>query len=500
MAHDDPHPRGGTPGRRRRRQGAAVSDPHGDSVPAIAIYARVSTDEQARHGASLAAQVRACRERIEDPAAPVREFVDAGVSGATLDRPALAALRDAARRGGIRRLLVLDPDRLSRVLAHQLLLADEFTDAGVPPEFVTFEWQQTPEGQLFFALRGAIAEFEREKIRERVQRGWLQKAHDGTLPSNAQRFGYQQGPTGVEVNPTTAPMVVRIFQMAADGATAGTIARQLAAEGIPPPRGRAWWPEAIIKILKNPAYLGLAPVHPYGAPPDAAPLWIPVPTLVDRPLFDAAQRTLARNRRTGRPPTTPALLKGLVRCGRCGNAIGRVRVTQGRVYQYYYCYGRAVRRWEGTTPAARCRLPYLPAADLEAAVWERVVATIRDPSTWGTEAVATPVDPRPALRRIRRAQTRLLALVRDGLISERAVRRDLAQLREQEAALHRPLPPAGPSAAEQVQARWGSDLSQLPTADRITVLQLLVDTITVDVADDGALDVVLRFRQTPGTF
>ena len=131
----------------------------------IAIYARVSTDEQALHGASLMTQVAECRKHIGPTTETIIEFIDPGESGITLDRPQLVALREQIGHGVIQRLVILDPDRLSRKLVHQLLLTEEFERAGVSLEFVNFEWEQTPEGRLFYSLRGAVAEFEREKIR-----------------------------------------------------------------------------------------------------------------------------------------------------------------------------------------------------------------------------------------------------------------------------------------------------------------------------------------------
>ncbi|MEG3067983.1 MAG: recombinase family protein [Syntrophaceticus schinkii] len=141
-----------------------------------AIYVRVSTEEQAVHGYSLAEQREACSQRAAElGAVEILLFADEGASGATLDRPGLDALREAVRMGTVNTLVLRDPDRLSRRLAHQLYLSEEFEKAGVQLEFLDFEWKTTPEGRLFYAIKGAIAEYEREKIRERVTRGKLQK-------------------------------------------------------------------------------------------------------------------------------------------------------------------------------------------------------------------------------------------------------------------------------------------------------------------------------------
>src|SRR5690348_7418175 len=96
-----------------------------------AIYVRVSTEDQvARFG--LASQLRelrsiATRKGYTIPAGA--EFVDDGYSGATLDRPALTKLRDAVRARAVDVVLIYDPDRLSRHLAHQLILLEEIEAA-----------------------------------------------------------------------------------------------------------------------------------------------------------------------------------------------------------------------------------------------------------------------------------------------------------------------------------------------------------------------------------
>lgn len=63
----------------------------------IAIYARVSTEEQAKHGFSLNDQIRQCRMKAETN--KVKEYVDDGISGEFLDRPALTKLRKMLEKG-----------------------------------------------------------------------------------------------------------------------------------------------------------------------------------------------------------------------------------------------------------------------------------------------------------------------------------------------------------------------------------------------------------------
>ena len=91
-----------------------------------AIYARVSSEDQAKHGYSLPDQVAECERRARElEAEPAPPFIDDGISGSTLDRPALQRLRDEVEAGSFDLVITLDPDRLSRDLRHLLALTDE---------------------------------------------------------------------------------------------------------------------------------------------------------------------------------------------------------------------------------------------------------------------------------------------------------------------------------------------------------------------------------------
>jgi site-specific DNA recombinase len=103
-----------------------------------ALYARVSLEQQAE-ARTIASQLADLEARIATDglrAAAVLRFIDDGFSGATLLRPALEQLRDVAAAGGIDRLYVHCPDRLARNYAHQAVLLEELTRAGVEVVFL----------------------------------------------------------------------------------------------------------------------------------------------------------------------------------------------------------------------------------------------------------------------------------------------------------------------------------------------------------------------------
>src|ERR671925_807292 len=158
-----------------------------------AIYARVSTEDHGK-GFSIPTQIEAGQKLAEREGYMVSEtsvLVDEGISGTTMDRPGLRKLRDLVNSKAISAVIVYDPDRLSRNLGHQLLLAEEFERASVKLLIVSHPLEQGPEGWLFFQMRGALAEYERAKILERTQRGRIGRAKAGYVLGGGVPYGYR---------------------------------------------------------------------------------------------------------------------------------------------------------------------------------------------------------------------------------------------------------------------------------------------------------------------
>ncbi len=136
------------------------------------IYARVSTQRQAQAD-GLAQQI----DRLQAHAlqqgwsvAPEHIFRDDGYSGAKLTRPGLERLRDRAALRELDRVLITAPDRLARNYVHQVLLLEEITATGCEVEFLDRPMSQDPHDQLLLQIRGAVAEYERTLITERMRR------------------------------------------------------------------------------------------------------------------------------------------------------------------------------------------------------------------------------------------------------------------------------------------------------------------------------------------
>src|SRR5215218_5752437 len=160
----------------------------------IALYARVSTESQARDH-TIASQLAALRDRISPNGHQIEPediYVDEGYSGAILLRPALERLRDAAAAGQLACVYVQAPDRLARRYAHQVVLSEELRRAGVEVVFLNRPIGGTAEDDLLLQVQGVIAEYERAKILERSRRGRRHAARSGSVSALCSApYGYR---------------------------------------------------------------------------------------------------------------------------------------------------------------------------------------------------------------------------------------------------------------------------------------------------------------------
>src|SRR5215203_6019041 len=146
------------------------------------LYARVSTDEQARSGYSLAQQLEALREYAAREGYEVlEEVMDPGQSGATIERPGMDRVRDLVAAGGVSVVLAQDRDRIAREPAYHYLLRKEFEEYGCRMRSLNDRGDDSPKGELTDGILDQLAKFERAKMAERTRRGKLQKARSGKV-------------------------------------------------------------------------------------------------------------------------------------------------------------------------------------------------------------------------------------------------------------------------------------------------------------------------------
>ncbi len=286
-------------------------------------------------------------------------YTDEGFSGEFLERPGLERLRNDIRNGIIDTVIVYDPDRLARNLMHQLLLDDEFRKYRVEMLFVNGEYGNTPEGKLFFSMRGAISEFEKAKIRERTMAGRKRKAKEGKVVKNDKIYGYDYDKkTGqLIVNESEAEIVRFIFDSFTQGRFKGIngIALHLTERNIPTKMGKSVWHRQVVRqILMNETYAGRKPQNKWNTEgmlankyrDEKVPMrlrskdewiYVDVPAIVSAEQFQQAQMLLEQaRRRYTKTPKRQYLLSGLLRCAQCGNTMtGRYAKNRGKYFREY---------------------------------------------------------------------------------------------------------------------------------------------------------------------
>jgi site-specific DNA recombinase len=374
-----------------------------------AVYARVSTTRQAQ-AQTIEQQLDRLRTAVAGRGWVLDEqhvYRDDGYSGASLGRPGLDRLRDHAALADLDVVLVTAPDRLARNYVHQVLLIEELAGHSCRVEFLDRPMSSDPHDQLLLQIRGAVAEYERTLIAERMRRGRQAKLRAGTLlPWTTPPFGYRLDPerprdaAAVRVEPAEAALVAQLFDWYLEPqATIYRLARRLTELGVVTTRGKPRWNTASVRgILRNPAYAGraltnrtrVAPARqrksamlPAGPGVSHAPRppedWIevPVPPIISEETFAQVQAKLDANQQgAARNTRHEYLLRALVSCGACRLSCTCRRSAAG--YSYYLCRGRTdpLRVAQGQ----RCTARYIPAAQLDELVWADLCALMGDPT------------------------------------------------------------------------------------------------------------------------
>lgn len=449
------------------------------------VYIRVSDEDAARHGYSLPEQRETGMARaaaLGYQPDQILVIADEGIGG-ILERPGLTRARELIAAGGVGHLIVMDLDRFSRKLVDQLMVTDEIEHHGTKIEFLTFEWQDTPEGRLFLSIRGAVSEWERAKIRQRTMYGKRRKALQGGIPHFPGQYGYTYDKKTdlISINPNQAGIFRQIVHWLLDEDWSyHRMAATLNDAGIAAPRGKRWYGKTIARMLANPLYKGefiVNRVETYGMlynryrppsrrvrpklrPPEEH-ITIRVPAIIDAETWDRVQAAIARRRREhpGHPKEF-YLLSGRMRCGVCGAAMSGYRHKSNNKKRWirYYCCSRKLSP-DKHAQRVHCINSLAPADTIEPLVWAECVACLTDPellisklregapaSTAGEDEAALMES---QLVELRTEREKILGLYLKELLDRADVEKRLEDLKNREAFLTRRLAELRPAAAAE---------------------------------------------------
>jgi len=335
------------------RNGVAA---HGAAAPAsvrCAIYGRKSIEERTvTDFGSIEAQRESCENFVKSQAslgwtALAYRYDDEGFTGANVDRPALARLLADIEAGAVDAVVVYKIDRLSRSIADFVRLMETFDRKGVAFVSVTQQFNtSTSVGRLTLNLLTVFAQFERETISERTRDKMRAARRHGKFTGGALLLGLDRAPEGrrLVINEAEAARVRALFELYLELRSLTAVVQEVKTRGwttkswvtkpghrVPArPINRMY----LASLLKNPAYIGKVRIDGEVFPAEHA-------LIVEEKTFDAVQRLLAENARTGGREVRNKhhmLLTGLIHCASCDRPmVPTYTKKRGRLFRYYVC-------------------------------------------------------------------------------------------------------------------------------------------------------------------
>lgn len=403
----------------------------------VALYARVSTDEQAREGESLNTQVA----RLHHYAASrgfesVEVFKDEGHSAKDLNRPALTRLITLIERGEVEAVCTIAIDRLSRNLLDMLRFIElcERYDTSFVCTAINFD-TSTPIGRMTLQMLAAFAEFERAMIATRVRSTMNEIVRQKKRHLSSPPFGYRQSKSGeLEIVESEALWIRKAASLYLSGYGYRWIARWLNGSGAPRTRrGNQWSPSSVKAMLSNRTYTGTVVWGRRCTDSQGRVVakdeseWIVAPDahapIIDLTTYEMMSRRAQSMRSRGGIHRSHSRLAGLLRCGHCnGSMVSRKYGNKGpsKDQRIYVC--------SNYQKKGGCWFNYMPMNDLDEEVrrcLSAISADLREPVRSSAEmACSESVD---IDRRLRRA----VEAYEEGVLTSAELARERTRLEAQ---------------------------------------------------------------------
>jgi len=354
-----------------------------------AIYTRKSTEEGLdQEFNSLDAQREAAEAYIASQMhngwiALPDQYNDGGYSGSNMERPGLKKLLGHVQAGYVDSIVTYKVDRLSRSLLDFARIIDLLEKHGVSFVSVTQQFNTaTSMGRLSLHVLLSFAVYEREIISERIRDKVAASKRKGKYCGGMPVLGYDVDRVAKKlvINPTEAKLVRHIFRRFVQVGSATLLAKELnrqshrtkewvTAKGVTH-AGVAWNKMHLYRMFNNRLYIGEVAHKDQHYPGEHE-------AIVTRDVFDRVQAILEENYRcrANRARTkTPALLKGLIRCGHCDCSMGPTFTKKdGKTYRYYVCIQATKKGWD------TCPVKNVAAGEIEDAVIDQLRAVFRSP-------------------------------------------------------------------------------------------------------------------------
>ena len=347
------------------------------SALTVAIYIRVSTDEQAEQGYSIDFQkeklIHYCKSQDWND---YKLYIDDGYTGTNTERPALKRMIRHIKEKKVNSVLVYKLDRLSRRQKDILeLIEDEFEKNGASfTSSVEKIDTSTAFGKAMLGVLAVFAQLDRDMIIERTTAGRRQRVSQGKWYGGRIPFGYSWNKElqQLEIVQEEARIIKEIYKMYLNGHSRLSIAEWAA----PRASNRTIDHNVIRDILSRQIYTGnLGYVgNIYNGQHEA---------IIDQKMWDSVQEE-TKKRTEGATPIGVYLLTGLLKCGVCGGNVVHVRrkskvKNKEYIYELYGCKDQHVRAKERRN-VKRCTMGYIRREEVEIYVVNKIKEIGLDPN------------------------------------------------------------------------------------------------------------------------
>jgi site-specific DNA recombinase len=358
------------------------------STKKAVIYARVSTEEQAKEGFSINAQLTDMRRYADLYQMDIiDEYIDEGASGSKIEgRLEMKRLLKDASSKKYNVVLFYKIDRMSRNLKNALDIVDVFHKNNI--EIITLKESidtSTPAGKMFFNIMSSTAEFERDTIVERVKMGMTERAKQGKF-NGGLCLGYDSVNKHLVINDAEALIVKEIFNLTEQGLGLKAITGRINEKGFKSKRNKLFSTNAIKQILDNPMYIGKIRFNQVvdwnekrrsGKNENFILADGEHEPIISQEQWDKVQNI--RQKRSVKPSRSlePYLLSGIIKCPVCGHGMvpSRSKGAAGQTYRYYVCG-----QYQNKGKEA-CRPHSIRADKAEQHVFEELSRIVANPST-----------------------------------------------------------------------------------------------------------------------
>lgn len=327
----------------------------------VALYARVSSDQQADKNNSIPSQLRLLHEyALKRNMTVYKEYIDEAESALSTDRPAFLEMISETKKKfpPFQAILVWKLSRFARNRQDSIVYKAMLKKRGVEVISISEPIDNTPQGQLMEGMIEVIDEFYSAVLGQETLRGLIENTRKGYRNGGYATFGYKNihvydekniQRTKYEINESEARTVRLIFELYTKGNGLKNIVTYLNKNGHKPRSGGNWGKSTVAAVLRNESYIGWTVFNKrdkktYGKQFKPKDQWIIIKNthepIISEELFNKTQKLIEKRQPKNQPAQVSAstyLLSGLMRCGKCNSSYGVTGYGRDKKYAYYNC-------------------------------------------------------------------------------------------------------------------------------------------------------------------